>query len=161
MTSYEFANTVWNDTTFPWLLNEALKTSNRLGKFSGVNTINRNTFEALIYGSNYSDFLQDFQLDSVDYAQMGVSVLRYSDSYILMDYGPHGGSVLKIVSFLNRRISRHYDKGALIFDKQQELIKDYGSAAYRLPLHTDYFKRTLSHSTIMIDGNTQLEAEGL
>ena len=40
------------------------------------------------------------------------------------------------------------------------MITDYGSAPYRLPLHTDYMKKTLSHSTIIPDGNCQLEAEG-
>jgi hypothetical protein len=39
-------------------------------------------------------------------------------------------------------------------------VKDYGSAAYALPLHIDYLKRTLAHSTIMIDGNCQLESQG-
>lgn len=51
----------------------------------------RNNFEALIYGSDYSDAPEELELDSVDYSGMGVTVLRDSDSYLLMDYGPHGG----------------------------------------------------------------------
>ena len=44
--------------------------------------------------------------------------------------------------------------------KNNSLIKDYGSASYGLPLHTEYMKRTLPHSTVVVDGNCQPEAEG-
>lgn len=54
----------------------------------------------------------------------------------------------------------HFDKGTLIFYNRRDIIKDYGSVTYLLPLHTEYFKSTLSHSTIMIDGKAQIEADG-
>ena len=106
----------------------------------------RNGFESLIFGSeaNAGKFLPG----SVDLTNMGVSTLRQDDFYLIMDYGPHGG------------FHGHYDKGAITLYKNSTLVKDYGSASYGLPLHEQYLKRTLSHSTVLVDGNSQLETEG-
>jgi hypothetical protein len=40
------------------------------------------------------------------------------------------------------------------------LLEDPGTTAYSLPIHGNYFKRTLAHCTIFVDWQNQLEATG-
>ena len=75
--SYEFANKIYNDTIFDWIMDKILSQGPRNG------------FQSLIFGSDID--VDHFQLESIDLANVGVSTLRHNDFYTLMDYGQHGG----------------------------------------------------------------------
>ena len=82
----------------------------------------------------------------------GASVLRKGGDYLFMENGPHGGG---------NGGHGHYDKLGLIFYSHgTELMKDYGTLPYNLPMHLEYFRRTLSHSSPMLDGVCQAESMG-
>jgi len=79
----------------------------------------------------------------------GSAILRTEGNYLFYENGPHGGW------------HGHYDKlGIVFYAHGKELVKDYGSLPYRLPMHNNYFKRTLSHSALMLDGVCQTESQG-
>ena len=76
---------------------------------------------------------------------MGVGVMRVgspaSQSTILMDFGPHGGH------------HGHPDKlGIVAWLGGRPAIGESGSIGYGTLLYKGWYKRTLAHSTILVDG---------
>ncbi len=69
-----------------------------------------------------------------------------------MTFGPYGG------------FHGHFDKLSFVFyGFEQELGVDPGRArsqAYRLPIHTNWYKATLSHNAVLVDGQSQQAATG-
>jgi hypothetical protein len=69
-----------------------------------------------------------------------------------LTFGPYGG------------FHGHFDKLSFVFyGFRQELGVDPGRArsqAYRLPIHTDWYKATLSHNTVLVDQKSQRPATG-
>jgi len=69
-----------------------------------------------------------------------------------VSFGPYGG------------FHGHFDKQSFVFfGHGQELAVDPGRAksqAYRLPIHTQWYKSTVGHNTILIDGKDQKGATG-
>jgi len=69
-----------------------------------------------------------------------------------MTFGPYGG------------FHGHFDKLSFVFyGHGQELGYDPGRAAsqaYRLPIHTKWYKATLSHNTVLADGGSQQGVAG-
>ena len=69
-----------------------------------------------------------------------------------MIFSPDGGS------------HSHYDKlSFVLFGHGRELGVDRGSAAsqaYRLPIHRNWYKATISHNTVMVDGKSQQPGGG-
>jgi oligo-alginate lyase len=69
-----------------------------------------------------------------------------------ISFGPYGG------------FHGHFDKLSFVFfGFKQELAVDPGRAAsqaYRLPIHSDWYKATTGHNAILVDGQPQQEAEG-
>jgi hypothetical protein len=67
-------------------------------------------------------------------------------------FGPYGG------------FHGHYDKLSFVFfGYGKELAVDPGRAAsqaYRLPIHSDWYKATTGHNAILVDGQPQKEAGG-
>ncbi len=67
-------------------------------------------------------------------------------------FGPYGG------------FHGHFDKlSFVLFGHGRELGVDPGRAAsqaYRLPVHTRWYKATLSHNTVLVDGQSQQPATG-
>lgn len=90
---------------------------------------------------------------SRDFSASGLAVLRqrrgkYED-YVMLDYGPHGGG------------HGHPDKLSItIAGLGQILAPDPGSAGYGMPLHSRWYKQTLSHNTIVVDGKSQKPTTG-
>ncbi len=70
----------------------------------------------------------------------------------VMAFGPYGG------------FHGHFDKLSFVFfGFGQELGVDPGRAksqAYRLPVHRDWYKATLSHNAVLVDGRSQNPAAG-
>jgi len=69
-----------------------------------------------------------------------------------MTFGPYGG------------FHGHYDKlSFVLFGFGKELGVDPGRAAsqaYRLPIHTNWYKATISHNAVLVDGRSQKPAAG-
>jgi hypothetical protein len=69
-----------------------------------------------------------------------------------MTFGPYGG------------FHGHFDKLTFVFfGLGRELGVDPGRAAsqaYRLPIHRDWYKATISHNAVIVDGSSQHPAEG-
>jgi hypothetical protein len=67
-------------------------------------------------------------------------------------FGPYGG------------FHGHYDKLSFVFfGHGRELGVDPGRArsqAYRLPIHRNWYKATISHNTVLVDGRSQKPAAG-
>jgi hypothetical protein len=102
--------------------------------------------------AGYQQTVQDiesYDLPTSNLPDLGLVSLRSDSAYLAMDYGPHGDW------------HGHYDKLNVIFYAQnQYLLKDPASVAYSLDIHTNYFKASASHNTLMINGHRQLEAQG-
>jgi hypothetical protein len=71
----------------------------------------------------------------------------------VLTFGPYGG------------FHGHFDKLSFVFfGHGEELGVDPGRArsqAYRLPIHAGWYKATLGHNAVLIDGRSQQPAEGL
>jgi hypothetical protein len=67
-------------------------------------------------------------------------------------FGPYGG------------FHGHYDKlSFVLFGNGEELGVDPGrsaSQAYRLPIHSQWYKASTGHNVVLVDGTSQKEAEG-
>src|SRR5664280_1775054 len=69
-----------------------------------------------------------------------------------ISFGPYGG------------FHGHFDKlSFVLFGFGEELGVDPGrssSQAYRLPIHTQWYKASTGHNVVLVDGSSQQEAEG-
>jgi hypothetical protein len=71
------------------------------------------------------------------------------DPMIVLDYGPHGG------------FHGHYDKlNLLYYNGGHAWLTDAGALPYGNELHSRWFKQSLAHNTIIINGKSQAETEG-
>ena len=69
--------------------------------------------------------------------------------YLALDYGPHGGG------------HGHPDKlSFVLFGAGQVLAPDPGSVAYGIPIHKKWYKQTVSHNTLVVDGKSQAACTG-
>lgn len=92
-------------------------------------------------------------LESEHLADTGLGVLRTgpieSRTMALVDYGPHGG------------YHGHYDKlGLTLWMHGGLAIREAGSDGYGQSISEEYFRSTLAHSTVVVDGANQLESSG-
>ena len=70
-------------------------------------------------------------------------------TYVAFDYGPHGGG------------HGHPDKlGFTLFAHGRTQATDPGSVAYGVPIHQQWYKQTVSHNTIVVDGQSQAPTTG-
>lgn len=139
---YESAYSRYKDPTYSWLLNQKYKSLYRRGDF------------ALFFGEDVIGNGQS-SIKSTNFKDVGHGILRSNalknedQLYVLMDYGPHGGS------------HGHLDKLALdIYGARTNLAPDFGTPAYSHPLYRSWYKQTLSHNTVVVDGESQVESHG-
>jgi hypothetical protein len=92
---------------------------------------------------------------SVVYPQTGYAILHGAGSNRLsaaITFGPHGG------------YHGHFDKLSFVFyGFDSELAVDPGRAlsqAYQLPIHKKWYRGTISHNTVLVDGQPQEPAGG-
>lgn len=70
-------------------------------------------------------------------------------NYLAMDIGAHGGW------------HGHYDKlNIVLWGHNKMLAEDPGCISYGNPAHHEWYKQTLSHNTLVVDGKSQAAAEG-
>ncbi|MBP6964523.1 MAG: heparinase II/III family protein [Armatimonadetes bacterium] len=81
---------------------------------------------------------------------IGLALLRRGDQFVSLDFGPHGGG------------HGHLDKLAVnYFTLGRTVAPDLGRGwPYNLPIHVQWYKKTLSHNTVTVDEMPQKECEG-
>ncbi|MDH7569025.1 MAG: heparinase II/III family protein, partial [Armatimonadota bacterium] len=92
-------------------------------------------------------------LGSVLFNTLGYLVMRGADggrqTYLLMDYGPHGGS------------HGHFDKlNLILFADGDELAGEPGFYRYEDARHAEWTRTTLSHWTVCVDQHEQAPCTG-
>ncbi len=122
---------------------------------------NRQSMEALLFGAE-EIAPAGSELASAIFPAAGVAVLRTDGegqptnvvagvpaNYVALDYGPHGGG------------HGHPDKlGFEMYALGRLVATDPGSIAYGNPAHGGWYKQTLSHNTVTVDGVSQAATEG-
>ena len=104
------------------------------------------SLETMMYGRDVSLTTAPVQLESQLFAQTGHAILRTAGPgglAAILDFAPHGGG------------HGHYDALEVqLYGYAQALGVDRGiakSQAYRLPIHRDWYKTTVSHNTVLVD----------
>ena len=115
----------------------------------------RDTLDALLWGRNELPSTPLTLLPSVHLPASGYAILRSTPTtateqcYLLLKYGPHGGG------------HGHPDKLSLILSAYgQRLSPDLGTPGYGLDLFESWYRQTICHNTVTIDGYSQPEATG-
>lgn len=113
------------------------------------------SWESVLLGRDVTRAVPPPALTSRNVAGAGHVLLRAAGPAGLaaaLTYGPYGG------------FHGHFDKLSFVFfGYGRELGVDPGRAhsqAYRLPIHTHWYKATLSHNAVLVDGQPQQPAEG-
>lgn len=139
---YEIAHSWYGDPAFAWVLAQNYR------------HIARDSLEALLYGRDEVAPAPAPDLRSVNLEPTGCALLRSrgpleEQDCLLLKYGPHGGG------------HGHPDKlGAFAFARGSDLSADLGTPGYGIELNDTWFRQTLSHNTVLVDGCSQPPAEG-
>lgn len=120
----------------------------------------RKSLETLLYGVDVGT-PEPFTLGSAVFPHAGYVVLRSGDlgegpinehipqNYVALDYGPHGGG------------HGHPDKlGFVLYGRGKLLAEDPGCIAYGNPAHSGWFRQTISHNTVVVNGKSQKPCTG-
>ena len=120
----------------------------------------RRSLEAFLIGADEKALADaNLSLASHVFTAAGFAILRSSsagnankalpDNYVAIHYGPHGGG------------HGHPDKlGFVFYGRNQLLGTDPGCIAYGNPAHTEYYRQTLAHNTVLVDHHSQRECTG-
>ncbi len=115
----------------------------------------RPSFDSLLLGRSMYKTANLPPLTSKVFEDAGHAILRMPGPAGLtaaMTFGPYGG------------FHGHFDKlSFVLYGYGRELGVDPGRAAsqaYRLPVHTNWYKATISHNTVLVDGQSQAPASG-
>lgn len=113
------------------------------------------TFESILLGREARPPVSYPTLESEVFEGAGHAILRTEGDAGLtaaMTFGPYGGS------------HGHFDKLSFVFfGYGRELGVDPGRAqsqAYRLPIHANWYKATVGHNAVLVDGQSQQPVEG-
>lgn len=83
------------------------------------------------------------------FGNAGYALLRSDQATVVMKYGPHGGG------------HGHSDKLSVsIHNGTKEILPDFGTCAYGAPDYTRWYRKTLAHNTVTVDGKDQRPASG-
>ncbi|MEN6644041.1 MAG: heparinase II/III family protein [Armatimonadia bacterium] len=134
---YEVAYARFKDPNFAWVAG--------FGK--------RGSLEAFLWGVEELPAVTAPRLASKDFNGLGAAVLRVGEgadaAYVHFDYGPHGGG------------HGHPDKMVVtLYALGQELAPDPGCLAYAAALHTSWYRQSVAHNVIVVDGKSQTPTEG-
>jgi hypothetical protein len=113
------------------------------------------TFESILLGRPTDVTADPPLLKSMVFDDAGHAILRgggEAGMTAAMTFGPYGG------------FHGHFDKlSFVLYGFGTELGVDPGRArsqAYRLPIHSNWYKATISHNTVLVDGQSQKPAAG-
>lgn len=134
---YEIANKRYDNPIFLEILKQCYK------------KVERNSAEALQNNVLINPTDKPFNLESVNFPDMGFTVLRSGEKAIVLKYGPHGGG------------HGHPDKLSIsIHNGKKEIVPDMGTSAYGVSDFREWYRKTLSHTTLVVDFNDQKETIG-
>ena len=114
----------------------------------------RTAVESLLYGEALPDTDGRFVTESAVLKPSGIAIMRSREaveaqSCVLLKYGPHGGG------------HGHPDKLSVsIYARGNPVATDLGTPGYGVALNETWYRQTLSHNTITLDGRSQPPAEG-
>ncbi|MBM4436797.1 MAG: heparinase II/III family protein [Actinobacteria bacterium] len=128
-------------------------------EFNGVLTLAyrarpRDAVEALLYGPNSIPVTEPPALPETNEAASGYAVVRPElpagePGYVMLKYGPHGGG------------HGHADKLSLsVYGGGTRWSGDLGTPGYGIPINDSWYRHTLSHTTVLLDGEAQPPATG-
>ena len=113
------------------------------------------SFESILLGRDAQPPASMPTLDSEVFEGAGHAIMRTRGEAGLtaaMTFGPYGG------------FHGHFDKLSFVFfGYERELGVDPGRArsqAYRLPIHANWYRATVGHNAVLVDGVSQQPAEG-
>lgn len=109
--------------------------------------------ESVVFGVADLPFVDWMPLGPENFTGTGLAALRSvgqaDPSMILMDYGEHGG------------FHGHPDKlGITAWLNGYPVLQEAGAVGYGLDAADGYFKRSLAHNTVLIDGHDQVASSG-
>lgn len=111
--------------------------------------VSRNTPEALLNKIGTDNRIKYPNRESMYFRNVGVAILRSQNKTVVLKYGPHGGG------------HGHPDKLSVsIHNGEKELVSDLGTSAYGVPDYIRWYRKTLSHNTVIVDYNDQKPATG-
>lgn len=135
---YEFASTRFADPAFAEILQLAYNRKQRLEPEALLN--NR-----ILNGSQQELLLQP----GYAFDQSGFCILRSGARSVVLKFGGEGIG------------HGHPDKLSItLHDGKRELISDFGTSGYGTPDYLQWYKRTLSHNTVTVDGHDQRKSVG-
>lgn len=86
---------------------------------------------------------------SLVFRDLGVGILRSGQRTVVLKYGPYGGG------------HGHPDKLSVsVHDGRREILPDLGTSAYGVPAFRGWYRRTLAHNTVTVDGFDQRPVAG-
>lgn len=109
----------------------------------------RDSADALLFGPETLPQPQAMDSEHVLHPASGYAMLKGDDTQLLLKYGPHGGG------------HGHPDKLALVlWGYGQRLSADLGTPGYGIPMNNSWYRHTLSHNTVLLNGESQPPATG-
>ena len=114
----------------------------------------RTAVEALLYGADLPGSGDGLDTGSTVLKPSGLAILRSSEAHrrqscVLLKYGPHGGG------------HGHPDKLSVSFyARGNPVATDLGTPGYGVGLNESWYRQTLSHNTVTLNGRSQPPAEG-
>lgn len=134
---YEVAYARFGDSLFRDVLAQCYRFVSRKGGY------------ALLNPETISPASKPLRQMSFRFPDAGFALLRSDDATVVMKYGPHGGG------------HGHPDKLSIsIHDGTKELLSDFGTSAYGAPDYTRWYRKTLAHNTVTVDGQDQAATTG-
>jgi len=110
------------------------------------------TFESILLGRDARNTAPPAALKSVVFPRSGHAILRSAGLAAAVTFGKHGG------------YHSHFDKLSFVFfGHGRELGVDPGRArsqAYSLPIHKHWYKATVAHNTVVVNGTSQRGTAG-
>ncbi len=105
--------------------------------------------EALLTATDIRGTGQTPTLESYLFARTGYAMLRNGGNTVILKYGPSGGG------------HGHPDKLSIsVHNGRSEILPDFGTCAYGIPDYLNWYKRTLSHNTVVVDFKDQKPSTG-
>lgn len=112
-----------------------------------------NSDAALLHGSKVASRRDSREFTSQNFPASGNAILASGKNenavWLCMKYGPHGGG------------HGHPDKlNFVLYGLGQVLAPDPGTANYGVPIQAGWYRTTLAHNTLVVDGASQKPTEG-
>ncbi|MAF11590.1 hypothetical protein CMK11_14165 [Candidatus Poribacteria bacterium] len=113
----------------------------------------RNSDFALWFGEDVASDAAGREWRSVNHPESGYAILARGEgpdaTWLCLKYGPHGGG------------HGHPDKlNFVLYARGHQIAIDPGTARYGQPIQSSWYRTTLAHNTLIVDGESQQTATG-